>query len=68
MNRIDLPTTWRKSSHSGGQSGDCVEVAQAPGVVGLRDSKNPAGPILIVHRASFGTLIQQVKTGELDLP
>lgn len=32
---------WRKSSRSGGNSGQCVEVAEASEVVGVRDSKNP---------------------------
>ncbi|WP_063059515.1 DUF397 domain-containing protein [Nocardia sienata] len=37
---------WFKSSHSGTQ-GDCVEVAWlGSGRVGVRDSKNPAGPAL----------------------
>jgi hypothetical protein len=40
--------TWRRSSHSGGQGGDCVEVADGfPGAVPVRDSKNPHGPALI---------------------
>ncbi|MCZ7435028.1 DUF397 domain-containing protein [Micromonospora sp. WMMC241] len=38
--------TWRKSRRSA-QSNDCVEVAvDLPGVVGVRDSKDPAGPVL----------------------
>ncbi|MCT2276411.1 DUF397 domain-containing protein [Micromonospora chalcea] len=37
---------WRKSTRSGTQ-GDCVEVADnLAGVVGVRDSKDPAGPVL----------------------
>ena len=32
--------TWRKSSYSGGNGGQCVEVA-ASGRVLVRDSKNP---------------------------
>ncbi|MFD6609638.1 DUF397 domain-containing protein [Micromonospora chalcea] len=37
---------WRKSSRSGTQ-GDCVEVADnLAGVVGVRDSKDPDGPML----------------------
>ncbi|RZU72465.1 uncharacterized protein DUF397 [Micromonospora kangleipakensis] len=37
---------WRKSTRSGVQ-GDCVEVADnLPGVVGVRDSKDPTGPVL----------------------
>lgn len=33
---------WRKSSYSGGGNTECVEVAIAPEVVGVRDSKNTA--------------------------
>ncbi|MBT2480855.1 DUF397 domain-containing protein [Streptomyces sp. ISL-94] len=37
---------WRVSSYSGGQ-GECVEVADnLPGVVPVRDSKRPAGPVI----------------------
>jgi hypothetical protein len=36
---------WRKASASG--NGNCVEVADnLPGVVAVRDSKDPAGPVL----------------------
>ncbi|MEV7967634.1 DUF397 domain-containing protein [Sphaerisporangium sp. NPDC088356] len=39
---------WFKSSYSGSSGGDCVEVAALPGArVGVRDSKDPAGPALI---------------------
>lgn len=34
--------SWRKSSYSGSNGGQCVEVA-APGRVLVRDSKNPDG-------------------------
>ncbi|MGX7675014.1 DUF397 domain-containing protein [Plantactinospora sp. DSM 117369] len=38
---------WRKSSRSNGTGGDCVEVAgNLPGMVAVRDSKDPAGPVL----------------------
>jgi hypothetical protein len=38
---------WRKSSYSGNGGGDCLEVATGlPGVVAVRDSKNPDGPVL----------------------
>ncbi|MFI7674658.1 DUF397 domain-containing protein [Actinophytocola sp. NPDC049390] len=36
--------TWRKSSFSGSNGGDCVEVANT--LKAVRDSKNPAGPVL----------------------
>jgi hypothetical protein len=41
-----IGATWRKSTRSGTQ-GECVEVADnLPGVVGVRDSKDPSGPVL----------------------
>ena len=37
---------WRKSSRSGANDSNCVEVAELAGAVGVRDSKDPAGPVL----------------------
>ncbi|MDI5940133.1 DUF397 domain-containing protein [Micromonospora sp. PTRAS2] len=53
--------TWRKSTRSNG-SGDCVEVAGLPGKIGLRDSKDPAGPVLIFEQAPWAAFIEGVKT------
>ena len=40
-------SAWRKSSYSGSNGGACVEVANnLPGLVAVRDSKDPAGPAL----------------------
>ncbi|MEU6381402.1 DUF397 domain-containing protein [Streptomyces sp. NPDC046909] len=50
--------TWRKSTHSGDQGGDCLEVAEAPcPSIAIRDSKNPAGPILTLDPAAFVTFL-----------
>ncbi|GAB3161487.1 hypothetical protein GCM10027290_68370 [Micromonospora sonneratiae] len=39
---------WRKSTRSNTNGGACVEVAgNLPGVVGVRDSKDPSGPVLL---------------------
>lgn len=47
---------WRKSSRSSG--GDCVEVADnLPGVVGVRDSKDPTGPALTFTPAAWRSFV-----------
>jgi hypothetical protein len=50
-------TTWRKSSHSGNTGGECVEVANLSGTIGVRDSKDPDGPKLLVDRDAFAALV-----------
>lgn len=52
--------TWRKSAHSGSNGGDCVELAGAVGVVAVRDSKDPDGPVLLLTRAALRTAVQSV--------
>lgn len=52
---------WRKSSKSGGNGGDCVEVADnLPGVVGVRDSKNPNGPALTFSPSAWRLFVAQI--------
>ncbi|MCD9872683.1 DUF397 domain-containing protein [Streptomyces guryensis] len=45
---------WRKSSYSGDQGGSCLEVAESPcPTIAIRDSKNPAGPVLTLRPDAF---------------
>ena len=60
-------TTWRKSSRSNTTGGDCVEVADLAGTIGLRDSKAPDAGHLSVSAASFADLLARVKRDELSL-
>lgn len=54
--------TWRKSSYSNNDGGDCVEVADSlPEVVPVRDSKNPDGPALIFPSRSWAAFITTLK-------
>ncbi|MGW5086176.1 DUF397 domain-containing protein [Streptomyces coelicoflavus] len=60
-----IPTTiqWRKSSYSGDQGGECLEVAETPhATVAVRDSKTPAGPILTLAPAVFTTFVDWART------
>ncbi|MEU8260638.1 DUF397 domain-containing protein [Micromonospora sp. NPDC048999] len=43
---------WRKSSHSGDE-GACVEAALLSEAVAVRDSKDPAGPVLVFPSAAW---------------
>ncbi|MET8045684.1 DUF397 domain-containing protein [Micromonospora sp. NPDC005215] len=53
--------TWRKSTRSGSGGGNCVEVADnLPGIVGVRDSKDPAGPALVFEPASWRAFVTEV--------
>ncbi|MFF0485281.1 DUF397 domain-containing protein [Streptomyces sp. NPDC004435] len=56
---------WFTSSYSGNGGADCVEVAHnlvpSLGIVPLRDSKAPAGPVLAVSATAFATFIESVK-------
>ncbi|WP_280421878.1 DUF397 domain-containing protein [Nocardia carnea] len=60
---------WFKSSYSGA-GGDCVEVAWLkPDHIGVRDSKDPAGPALIFHPmewSAFTTLLRTGRFGAFD--
>ncbi|MFD6636802.1 DUF397 domain-containing protein [Micromonospora chalcea] len=45
---------WHKSTKSGSNGGDCIEVADnLPGVVAVRDSKDQAGPVLTFAPAAW---------------
>ena len=47
--------TWRKSSRS--HPNNCVEVAWPGDAIFVRDSKNPAGPVLMFEHSRFGRLL-----------
>jgi hypothetical protein len=52
---------WRKSSYSGGASGNCVEVAAADRIVAVRDSQDPKGPVLAFASNDWQRFADQVK-------
>ncbi|MVO83729.1 DUF397 domain-containing protein [Streptomyces sp. p1417] len=58
------PTAWRKSSYSSnGSDIDCVEVARAPGVVHIRDSKITGSPHLAVAATAWADFVTYATGG-----
>ncbi|WP_063060437.1 DUF397 domain-containing protein [Nocardia sienata] len=66
---VDLSTArWFKSSRSAGGR-ECVEAAFLDGgMVGVRDSKNPAGPALVFTPAEWDAFTTTLRKGRLDRP
>ncbi|MDQ0959893.1 hypothetical protein QFZ66_003771 [Streptomyces sp. B4I13] len=62
MNRHELTaTTWIKSSYSGDNGGDRIEVSpDSPAAVPVRDSKNPDGPVIVVARSAWAAFVDAV--------
>ncbi len=59
---------WRKSTRSGSNGGDCVEVAELPnGGRAVRDSKDPTGPVLRFTAKEWAAFVGGTKDGEFDL-
>ncbi|MFI7427768.1 DUF397 domain-containing protein [Micromonospora sp. NPDC049836] len=57
---------WRKSTRSGDNGGNCVEVASnLPGVVAVRDSKDRVGPVLTFPAAAWAAFTVAAGTGHL---
>ncbi|WP_153531372.1 DUF397 domain-containing protein [Actinomadura macrotermitis] len=62
-----MATRWRKSSRSSSTGGDCVELADLSGKVGVRDSKSPSAGKLVIGRDELAVLVRRIKGGELSL-
>ena len=55
---------WRKSSYSS-NNGNCAEVARnLPGIVAVRDSKNPGGAALVFTADEWQAFLSGVRDGE----
>lgn len=49
---------WFKSSYSGSEGGNCVEVARCAETVHVRDSKVSGGPVLDLGPAAWATFTE----------
>ncbi|MEE1928243.1 DUF397 domain-containing protein [Streptomyces sp. TRM 70351] len=62
-----LSASWRKSSYSSDNGGNCLEVADGfAGVVPVRDSKAPHGPALVVPAPHWSAFVQAVRNDTLS--
>jgi Domain of unknown function (DUF397) len=69
---VDLSgAAWRTSSYSGGNGGQCVEVATITSspepLCAVRDSKDRAGPVLAFGAGSWRRFTGEVKAGSFGL-
>ncbi|MEL3944515.1 DUF397 domain-containing protein [Streptomyces sp. LNU-CPARS28] len=56
---------WQKSSFSGGDGPNCVEVAQHEGDIVMRESDSPES-VIVTSRDNLAAFIAGVKAGEFD--
>lgn len=57
------PLSWFKSSYSGDEGGECVEVAATDHIVRVRDSKDVSRPHLALGRADWARFVRYVARG-----
>ncbi|MFJ1600117.1 DUF397 domain-containing protein [Streptomyces sp. NPDC088261] len=58
MTATEPPPLWRKSSYSSDNGGNCLEIAtNLPGIVPVRDSKDPEGPALMLTPAAWNAFV-----------
>jgi hypothetical protein len=61
----DLALVWRKASYSNGNGGCCVEVADLDnGDRAVRDSKDPAGPVLTITSGEWAAFTASLRSGD----
>ncbi|MGW7541008.1 DUF397 domain-containing protein [Streptomyces sp. NPDC054770] len=63
MRAIDLSSiTWRKSSYSNQDGGECLEVAAGlPSLVPVRDSKAPSRGTLLFEASAWAAFVEGVE-------
>lgn len=58
---------WVKAARSNPTGDNCVELAELSGTVGVRDSKNPTGPVLALTPQQWQKLTARIRRSEFDL-
>ncbi|KNE82466.1 MULTISPECIES: DUF397 domain-containing protein [Streptomyces] len=63
---MEIQVHWQKSSFSGAEGPNCLEIAGVPGALLVRESDAP-GNVLAASRTALAGLVAGVKAGEFDL-
>ncbi|MGY3201201.1 DUF397 domain-containing protein [Streptomyces sp. TE5632] len=57
-----ISARWRRSSYSNANGGECIEITgDFPGIVPVRDSKTPHGPVVVVPAAAWDVFVNSLK-------
>ncbi|MFI8322799.1 DUF397 domain-containing protein [Streptomyces sp. NPDC085529] len=59
------PVQWRKSSYSGPNGGECIEVADLAPHIAVRDSKDPSRPHLLATPDAFAVFVEAAAQGRV---
>ncbi|MGW2958136.1 DUF397 domain-containing protein [Streptomyces sp. NPDC001220] len=57
---------WYKSSYSGGDQGECLEIARGHSGVPVRDSKAATGPALVFSATGWTAFVRAVLDGRIS--
>ncbi|MBA2949902.1 DUF397 domain-containing protein [Streptomyces himalayensis] len=57
------PLRWFKSSYSGGDGGECIEVAACPSAIHIRDSKDTTRASFTVSPAAWSSFLALTRQG-----
>ncbi|MEV6358525.1 DUF397 domain-containing protein [Streptomyces hydrogenans] len=57
--------SWRKSSYSADNGGQCIEIADLSAHIAVRDSKNPEGPAFLASPAAFTAFVRAAVEGRV---
>lgn len=62
---MSAPVEWQKSSFSGGDGPNCLELARGDGKILIRESEDP-GAVITTDAARFAAFLRGVRSGEFD--
>lgn len=62
MNVKASQLAWFKSSYSGNEGGECIEIAVTPSTIHIRDSKDQTGPQLTITPTSWTAFLTLATT------